>query len=756
MKKTIAIVIFLAVSILVAATPVHGDDGEEEARVINGDLTPSKLHLLEPIHRLLSGRMGLIAAGIDPLVSEGAGDFGGLDLQAGPVGLVPFRSPAPAFSRGILISRDLGNLPYQTEPHLAVDPTNPDHLIMGTIDYNSPTLVNYVSRDGGVSWEGPFPVPYPIADLATAGDPVMAFDRNGKAYIIGIGLDIEEVSIGPALLVEVVSDIFISASEDGGFNWADTVQTARSRVYSRDLVPDELGRVRGTVVTSFYDKPWMAIGPNPRDMTRDVIYVTFTEFILEYQIGWIGELPFLTSPVLVTAILMVKSEDGGKTWSEPVNVSPYVRKVSGQVDQPADTPPEVAGNKRVVQGSYPVVGPDGTLYVGWYDSTDDDTMEGLGELYIARSDDAGDTFTGPMRVSVFNETGFTSRSSSFRSWGSMFPRMEVGPKGDVYIVHTARPSTNPQDDGDIFFLHSEDKGNTWSAPLRINGDDSNGFQFFPAVAVDPMGNIHAMWGDTRDDPSNIRYHIYYTSSEDRGRTWGFEFEDLGFREADARVSDFPSNPNKAFPRGRFIGDYFAIKATEEDVYMVWADSRLGEYGGPNQKIGFARRRSVASPDIFLNPSAGPGGQEVTLQGFNFQPDINVFIRVGGVLVSTNRTNSEGRFTSQVFIPISGEGGHSVEVFDDSGNFATSSFFMEFGFDSIQRQLAALNGGPSSQGIPGNSPGGSGLSNPVTTTGGSDDSGSWAAVGWVLVGVVVVLAVALIGVLFVTLRVRRGF
>jgi hypothetical protein len=74
---------------------------------------------------------------------------------------------------------------------------------------------------------------------------------------------------------------------------------------------------------------------------------------------------------------------------------------------------------------------------------------------------------------------------------------------------------------------------------------------------------------------------------------------------------------------------------------------------------------------------------VTLQGFNFQPDINVFIRVGGVIVTSARTNLEGRFSSQVFVPISGQGAHEVQVFDDSGNRAASSFFMEFGFDDIQ-------------------------------------------------------------------------
>ena len=126
------------------------------------------------------------------------------------------------------------------------------------------------------------------------------------------------------------------------------------------------------------------------------------------------------------------------------------------------------------------------------------------------------------------------------------------------------PSDDPNDDGDIFAVSSTDKGRNWSRRILVNDDQTSSFQFFPEISVDPKGTIHAMWGDYRDDPNDVGYNIYYSTSEDGGKTWSIN----------SRVSDFPSNPNKAFPGGRFIGDYFAIEATEDDVYMVWADSRL--------------------------------------------------------------------------------------------------------------------------------------------------------------------------------------
>jgi hypothetical protein len=252
------------------------------------------------------------------------------------------------------------------------------------------------------------------------------------------------------------------------------------------------------------------------------------------------------------------------------------------------------------------------------------------------------------------------------------------------MVYTARPTEKPDDDGDVFFIRSLDRGESWSEPIALNDDEGSNLQFFPEIAIGPDGAIHVMWGDMRDDPTQLRYHIYYTKSEDSGETWGFEIEDLALEVGDTRVSDFSSNPNRAFPSGVFLGDYFGIAATEEDVYMVWADARLAEFGGVNQKIAFARGEAIRSPDIYVSPSAGPGGQNITLQGFNFQPDMTIFIQLQDATISVARTNKEGRFTAGIYVPITGEGAQTLRVYDESGNFATTSFYTEFGFGNIQQ------------------------------------------------------------------------
>ena len=199
-----------------------------------------------------------------------------------------------------------------------------------------------------------------------------------------------------------------------------------------------------------------------------------------------------------------------------------------------------------------------------------------------------------------------------------------------------------------------------------------------------------MWGDMRDRPQPVPLpHLLHAFSEDQGETFGFVNEELDIRAGDTRVTDFASNPNYAFPSGLFIGDYFSIAATDEDVYMVWSDSRLGEFGPINQKIGFARQDAVASPEIFISPPAGPAGQEVTLQGFDFQPDMDVFVQLGDSTISQLRTDLDGGFTASIFMPITSEGSQTITVFDESGNGASTSYFTEFGFGTIQQLLEDL-------------------------------------------------------------------
>lgn len=668
-KLTLALVAifgFLAIS-----SPSSAEEPLEGQR-----LTPELLLPSEP--ELLSGQAWLMITGQDPALrlnyrfgDGGIGEPPEVKLQAiGPAGaaLIPYRSPAAKFSRTILLSRDTGRLPYQCGPHLAVNPKDPDHIAVVLMDYNFPGVASYVSIDGGATWDGPHQPRIPRGEYTGVGDPVVTFDRKGNSYACQMSVRIDYFRLENLVGSAVVASIPVSYSTDGGLSWEETVLASYGGVETQAFLPAAGQRLRGEVWVSFLDKPWISVGPHPERPEQDVIYVTYTNFIDRYRLIWLDELPVLDLVEEQAVIEVIRSEDGGLTWSRPNRVSPqvYIRGGGGFV-------------RRVVQGSQPIVAPDGTLYVAWFDSTTDGVWRGVAEIWVASSQDQGQTFGPPRLAAKFSEVGFLPRSASFRLWGTGLPQMAIGAEGEVYIAYTAYPADNPEDGGDVFLVCSLDGGKTWERRVRVNDDGTGRLQFFPAIAIDPEGTLHMIWGDTRDDPAELSYHIYYSCSKDQGETWEFN----------SRVSDFPSNPNFAFPRGRYIGDYFAIKATEEDVYITWADSRLGEVGGTNQKIGFARKRLMPVPSIFVSPPSGPAGRDIIIQGHAFQPESEIFVEVGGVITATGRTTEDGTFSITIFAPFSGEGARSVIVKDISGNVATASFFTEFGFDSFQESISDI-------------------------------------------------------------------
>jgi hypothetical protein len=81
---------------------------------------------------------------------------------------------------------------------------------------------------------------------------------------------------------------------------------------------------------------------------------------------------------------------------------------------------------------------------------------------------------------------------------------------------------------------------------------------------------------------------------------------------------------------------------------------------------------------------------VTLQGFGFQPDLTVYVQLGDSTVATGRTDNEGTFTNTFYMPVTGEGPQTLTVLDESGNRASTSYFTEFGFGTIQQLVEDLS------------------------------------------------------------------
>ncbi len=640
------------ITLLLLLPPLYTVYGYDE-----GAVGPAELRLIEPAVELMSGGLWLRLKGGEEFLLTGVRAASASPSQAPPI-QIPFRSPSPKFSRNLIVTTDIGRIPYQNEPHIAVNPRDSDNVIMASHDYDTFCTVIYASIDGGETWEGPIPSK-PLQRDDFCSDPILGFDRQGTAYHGFLSIGSRLANLGRIIAVVDELRIAVIKSGDGGFTWTEPTLAAWGdiRIFSD----------RVEIISP--DKPWMAVGPSRLNPDSDAIYITYTEFKVSYP--FMADFPFLGVPTVSVTIKMVKSEDGGETWSKPIAVSPTFSYVAGEIGH------EGRSYGRIVQGSYVAVAPDGRVYVAYYDSLSDGPFRGQFAVMITWSDDGGETWETPVRVTIMDELDYYLRPTIFRAWSSMFPQLAISPDGqNIYIAFAANPPG--PDDSDIYFVKSTDRGLTWSTPKRVNDDLSDRDQFFPAMAVDPEGVIHIMWGDRRDDPKDIRYHIYYTFSNDTGES----FIENG------RVSDYPSNPSLGIPI--FIGDYFAMAAGENDVYLVWTDSRTGQRGSPNQDIAFARRRPIPLPTIFIDPPEGPAGEGITLTGSGFaRGERLVLIEVDGVNVGFTFTDQDGEFITKIFAPFSGEGPRRIRVIDVLGNVAEATFYTSFGFDSLKRTIEGL-------------------------------------------------------------------
>ncbi|MEA2594176.1 MAG: hypothetical protein QOF01_645, partial [Thermomicrobiales bacterium] len=322
----LGVAVRLVALLLMMTSTIPPRVGAEEPGEEGGQLRRVPTSILAPPSDLLSGIAFAAVNGLDPRWAGNlpAGvSFPALDtsVEAAAAGSaqngattrnqqVPFRNPAPAFSRNLIVSRAVGNFPTSTEPHIAADPTDPDHLVMGVIDFNGPFVGIYVSFDGGETWDGPKQPRYFREDFRVGGDPVIGFDRDGNVFVALLSIGIEEFQIGTLLSATIVSSLVVSKSTDGGLTWEDGIPAARSRVTTVSSVDSE-GKERGIITAGFLDKEWMAIGPSPDDPDKDVIYLTYTDFESSNTVIYADELPYLVPIATETTIRMVKSEDGG-------------------------------------------------------------------------------------------------------------------------------------------------------------------------------------------------------------------------------------------------------------------------------------------------------------------------------------------------------------------------------------------------------------------------------------------------------------
>lgn len=146
--------------------------------------------------------------------------------------------------------------------------------------------------------------------------------------------------------------------------------------------------------------------------------------------------------------------------------------------------------------------------------------------------------------------------------------------GNVYLLGSTDPTGS--DPLDVMFARSEDGGQTWSAPVRVNDDPAgtNAWQWFGTMSVAPNGRIDAIWNDTRDSGLGNVSRLYYSSSIDGGRTWS----------PNAPLSD-SFNSHLGWPNQSKLGDYYDMESDLVGADLAWAATFNGEQDVFYTRIG---------------------------------------------------------------------------------------------------------------------------------------------------------------------------
>ena len=491
----------------------------------------------------------------------------------------------------VTVNQDTAAAP-QNETSIAVDPKNANRVVASMNDYvtrawtcsvsGTPCSAlgdgysgTYFSNDGGQTWCCVSTDPSHIGTLIpgvdhlvggsydAGGDPAVAFDSRGHVYYSGLGFD----RLSPPNTVAVNKGTF---DNSGNLTWS--APTFINPTTSRSV---------------FNDKPWIAVDSHAGSPFRDRVYVTWTRFIFSAGTGNYVQSPIafayssnggatFSTPKLIcgnvlysqgshptvgpdgtlyvfwngstrlashNSTYMVKSTDGGATWSKPVSVStmtniPGVRDTLFRVN------------------SFPAAAaaPNGDLYATWATEVKNNATTFGGDTDCAyfipgnhlsqchsvavysKSTDGGATWSAPaLNFAAGNRTteGYPVTNPDSTTLSAPSP---TGPIEDVF------PAVAVSANGKVFL--SAYRG-TFVSP----------WQTCAAGPAPPVGRIEC---DTLGNYINNSRLDYVVADLTTGVT--------------NPATTHPINTQYGFGGG-FFGDYTDIAAGSDDVFhALWTDS----------------------------------------------------------------------------------------------------------------------------------------------------------------------------------------
>ena len=508
---------------------------------------------------------------------------------AGHTGSAPIHAPSTAtsgcqktlssggFPDNVRVNQDCSRR-RQAEEVIAINPTNGDNLIAGQND--SRVGFNHCgydwSFDGGETWGDQIPPFYSFINndgvtFDACSDPTATFDSSGNAYIGGVLFEIFYAD--SAFLVEKsnnpIGGAFYHTPTPGAFQ----TYSVGAGVVANDTDPN-----------IFHDKEFIVADATDGPKS-DNVYATWTRFDLATGEGVGGHSPIYFS----------QSTDGGVTWSDGIEISGKSKKkctdFSGESDNHACDQD---------QGSHPIVGPDGTIYVAFGNGNTPDL--GINQHMIVKCKVIKDcsvkaNWMAPVKISddigiqPFGPAGATGCPSGrqclppngYRLDDFVEGSVSIADDGKLFFVWAdgrniaancnplgdASTATTPCDN-DVFYSYSTNGGGSWSSAKKLT----------------PSGSAQWMpWSQVTPDGSRL-YVAYYDRSYGSCETSGCN--DITLATVTSPATGSPTitpkritttsmpnlTPSNNPVQAGFLGDYMWLATNSSNTArIVWADTR---------------------------------------------------------------------------------------------------------------------------------------------------------------------------------------
>jgi hypothetical protein len=479
------------------------------------------------------------------------------------------------------------SLRRQAEETVVVNPTNPKNLIAGAND--SRLGFNHCSYawsfDGGKTWGDQTPPfwQFQLLDGHTSdacSDPTATFDADGNAYVGGIIFDL--TSDANAIVVAKsnapIGGAFYHSPQAGAFQ---TFSDLPLGVVANDNDPNIA-----------HDKEFIVADASQTSPKKNNVYATWTRFA---NTGSGSDSPIYFS----------QSTDGGATWSPGVEISganPAICTAGSR-----ETDPNACDQN---QGSDPIVGTDGTIYVSFYNQNTSVAANQHLLVKCPASADCSQSSSWSTPVKIQDDFDGQPRGSDpatgcpsgrrclppngYRISDATFGSLSVDNQGQLYHVFsdfrnggapcTGRATTaTPPCDQDVFYSYSTDGGATFSAPYQITPAGSAQWQPWSAVTSDGSTLWAAYYDRSYGDCEFTGCNDITLARISNPASASPSIKYIRLTTASMPNLVVANNPVQA----GFLGDYMWVTVDPKGrPYVVWADTR-GMSGTVEEDMYFA-------------------------------------------------------------------------------------------------------------------------------------------------------------------------